>query len=180
MAIELEKLLFSVDTAELDTALKKIGALSEKLDALTTATNKTNKASNDSTKTLKNSTTETNKATDAQNQLNESTSKANAILERQKDILKFQTEGFSKGQSSVLAYAKATGAATGEIKELGNVLQMQRKLIGGDPFDKSISGLVALQNQYGEIREAMRQYSKDTELTRNQTRELTRDKERII
>ena len=180
MAIELEKLLFSVDTAELDTALKKIGALSEKLDTLTTATNKTNKASNDSTKTLKNSTTETNNATDAQNQLNESTSKANAILERQKDILKFQTEGFSKGQSSVLAYAKATGAATGEIKELGNVLQMQRKLIGGDPFDKSISGLVALQNQYGEIREAMRQYSKDTELTRNQTRELTRDKERII
>lgn len=180
MAIELEKLLFSVDTAELDTALKKIDALSEKLDTLTTATNKTNKASNDSAKTLKNSTTETNKATDAQNQLNESTSKANAILDRQKDILKFQTEGFSKGQSSVLAYAKATGAATGEIKELGNVLQMQRKLIGGDPFDKSISGLVALQNQYGEIREAMRQYSKDTELTRNQTRELTRDKERII
>lgn len=102
------------------------------------------------------------------------------VLERQKSILDFMSQGFSKGQSSVLAYAKASGSLTDELKELEGVLQTQRKLMGSDPFDKSMSGLIALKNQYGEIREAIRQYNADMDLTRNQTRELTRDKERII
>jgi len=120
------------------------------------------------------------KATQAAIKSQQTASSSLSVLERQKSILDFMTQGYSKGQSSVLAYAKATGALTDELNQIGVVMQTQRKLQGNDPFDKSMSGLVALKNQYGEIREAMRQYNAESALTRNQTRELTRDKERII
>jgi len=73
-----------------------------------------------------------------------------------------------------------TGALTDELLSLEKVLLNQRKLMSGDPFDKSMSGMVALQNQYSELKEAVRQYNTGTELSRQQTRELSRDKERII
>lgn len=110
----------------------------------------------------------------------EATSKSTSILQKQKDILEFQTQGYSKGQSGVLAYGKAAGLAAEDITELGKVLETQRKLMGGDPFDKSLSGLKSLQNQYTELKESVRQYNSDSELSSKQTRELARDKERLI
>jgi len=120
------------------------------------------------------------KATQAAIKSAQAASNSVSVLERQQSILEFMTQGFSKGQASILATAQAAGALTEELSQLGSVMQIQRKLSGNDPFDKSMSGLVALKNQYGEIREAIRQYNADSDLTRNQTRELTRDKERII
>jgi phage-related minor tail protein len=103
-----------------------------------------------------------------------------SILQRQSDILEFQTQGWSKGQSSILATAKAAGVAAEEMQSLQKVLETQRKLMGGDPFDKSISGLKSLQNQYTELKEAVRQYNTDSNLTAKQTKEIARDKERLI
>jgi len=103
-----------------------------------------------------------------------------SILERQKNILEFQTQGFSKGQSSILAYGKAAGLVSADINELGKVLETQRKLMGSDPFDKSLSGIKSLQNQYTELKESVRQYATDSNLSVKQTRELARDKERLI
>lgn len=120
------------------------------------------------------------KKTKATEKVNEVVSKNVGVLQRQKDILEFQTQGFSKGQSSILAYGKAAGLAADDISELGKVLETQRKLMGGDPFDKSLSGLKSLQNQYTELKESVRQYATDSNLTAKQTRELARDKERLI
>ena len=53
-----------------------------------------------------------------------------SILERQQAILEFQANGYSKGQASILAYAKAAGVAASEIQEIGKVLQAQRTLMG--------------------------------------------------
>lgn len=103
-----------------------------------------------------------------------------SVEERQKSITEFMTQGFSRGQASILTTAKNLGAVGDELARIGAELQTQRKLQGGDPFDKSVSGLVALKNRYTELREANRQYMKDTQLTREQTRELARDKERLI
>lgn len=115
----------------------------------------------------------------AQTNVAQATTTSTNALDRQKDVLAYMTEGFSRGQASTLAYAKATGLAADQLKELGQVLQTQRKLIGGDPFDKSTSGLLSLQTQYKETQVAIAQYNAQTGLTRQQTRELSRDYERL-
>lgn len=192
--MNLSELKFSVATKELLDAKQAI-------DNLSTAMSKLNKATADETKTAIDNekvkqqqakTIEANaKAAKAESDAiaakekatkvsTESTRSNVSVLERQQSILNFMTQGYSKGQASVLAYAQASGSATNEIRELGSVLEVQRKLMGSSPFDKSMSGLVALKNQYGEVREAIRQYNADSGLTANQTRELARDKERII
>ena len=110
----------------------------------------------------------------------EATAKNVGVLQKQKDILEFQTQGYSKGHAGILAYGRAAGLAASDIAELGKVLETQRKLMGVDPFDKSSSGLKSLQNQYTELKESVRQYNTDSDLTSKQTRELARDKERLI
>lgn len=171
--MELAQLTFSVSSEQLLKAKESIDALAVSMHNLNNAQSRESKTAKDSVKSKESLTKTTDEST-------ESTKKNVSVLERQQAILEYMTQGFSKGQSSVLAYAKASGALTSEIKELGGVLQTQRRLIGGDTFDKSMSGLVALKNQYGEIKEAIRQYNSESGLTRNQTRELTRDKERLI
>ena len=194
MPLQLDQLVFDVNTDKLKQAKDAIDALAKSMGNLNHAqqdeaasaikAEKAKQAQLDTAKKelqLKQAEEKASKTkTKAVEEETEATKKNVSVLERQQMILGYMTEGFSKGQSSVLAYAKASGALGDELKQLESVLQTQRKLIGGDVFDKSMSGLIALKNQYGEIREAIRQYNSDMDLTRNQTRELARDKERII
>lgn len=194
MPLALESLVFEVQTEKLLAAKKAIDDLSGAMQNLnkvqqeeTKSAISAEKVKQEEAKTAqavanaKIAESKAEKSLDSAKKDSINTSKQSvSILERQQTILDFMTQGFSKGQASVLAYAKTSGALTDELKQLETVLQTQRKLIGGDPFDKSMSGLVSLTNQYGEIREAIRQYNNETTLTRNQTRELARDKERII
>lgn len=208
MALELTSLVFKTETSDLERASKVIGELVTnvgKLDkaardaaqteaTLARAAKDNAKANLDNAKAqdvrLKSTitadkadqqaTAAIEKKTKATEKVNEVVNKNVGVLQRQKDILEFQTQGFSKGQSSILAYGKAAGLAAEDIGELGKVLETQRKLMGGDPFDKSLSGLKSLQNQYTELKESVRQYATDSNLTAKQTRELARDKERLI
>lgn len=185
--MNLSELKFQVDTAKLKEAVDRVKELSGAVSNLNKVTSDETKAAieNEKVKQQQAKTAEAiAKAKVAEEKATKSSSvsaKENtSVLERQQNILNYMTQGYSKGQATVLAYAQASGAATSEIKELGNVLEIQRKLMGASPFDKSMSGLVALKNQYGEVREAIRQYNADSGLTASQTRDLARDKERII
>lgn len=100
-----------------------------------------------------------------------------SIQQRQADILDFMQQGYTRGQSSILAYAKAAGEATTEIAK---ILDLQRQLIGGDPFDKSLSGLKALKNELTTMTEVQRLYNEGSSLTAKQVRELARDEERLL
>ena len=208
MALELSELKFIVNDSDLKRASETIGNLVTnvgKLDkaardaaqteaTLARAAKDNAKANLDNAKaqdTRLKSTIAADKAdqqaaaaierkTKATEKATESSAKNVGVLQRQKDILEFQTQGFSRGQSSILAYAKAAGLAAEDIGELSKVLETQRKLMGGDPFDKSLSGLKSLQNQYTELKESVRQYATDSNLTAKQARELARDKERLI
>lgn len=99
------------------------------------------------------------------------------ILQRQKDIFEFMTQGFSKGQSSILATAKASGQLTEELK---GVLNSMRVLQGGDPFDKSLGAVTRISNEYRELKDELRMVGARVELTSQQYRELTRAKLGII
>lgn len=194
MSFELSSLIFQTDTSKLKEAKAAIDDLAVSMQGLNKSLQEESKTAIASSKAKEaeaKASLAATKANDAlvksvenkakaEEQSSSAVSKSTSVLERQQDVLNFMTEGFSRGQSSILAYAKSTGILGDELKQLEVVLQTQRKLIGGDPFDKSISGLVALANKYREIKEAIRQYNAESGLTREQTRELTRDKERLI
>jgi phage-related minor tail protein len=199
--MDLSQLVFKVDTTELDAAVKKVADLGSSVKELNQVSKDTVKTSKEVSKaereaaqareaSAKAAVAEV-RAEEAKNKVKKDTTKTvkettvavkenTTVLERQKNILEFMTQGFSKGQAGYMATAKAAKATTAEMKELTDVLLLQRKLSGGDPFDKSNSGLVSLRNRLTEVREANRLYSAGIELTRNQTREMARDKERLI
>lgn len=185
--MDLAQLRFQVDTRELDRAGAAIGELVVNVGKLDKAARDQArveatlaKAAKDSAKANLDNAKAVESTEKAQKSAANAVARSTSILERQKDILEFQTQGFSKGQSSILAYGKAAGLAAADISELGKVLETQRKLMGSDPFDKSLSGIKSLQNQYTELKESVRQYATDSNLSAKQTRELARDKERLI
>ena len=157
--MDLQTLTFKVETGELTKAVTAINELG-------TAVSKLNKP-------VKESTVTTEKATKV-------TKENTTVLQRQQDILKFMTEGYSKGQASVLAYAKASGALTGDIDLLGKTLKTQRTLMGTDPFDKSIGALQTLRNEYKMVNEVQNLYNQNLGLTKAQMETLAREKQRLI
>lgn len=214
MALELEALLFSVDSKPLEEAINKANQLTQAVQNLNKASQDSTKAAIDEAKVrvqlakvaaeeakakIQNAKAEEaeNKTKEAKLRLTEKEEKARiqneaaikkesdaqakqvTILEKQSSVLDFMAQGFSKGQSGVLAMAQAAGLATGQMQELMNVLKQQRALMGANPFDKSQQGLTSLENQFKALNEATRQYNINSGLTREQTRELSRDKERI-
>jgi hypothetical protein len=182
--LNLDAIKFEVDTSDLVLAVEKLNTLrtsvsqlkapvvdlarAEKLQAEAALAQA--KAADVASKTM------TRKAA-AQKTLESATKAATSILQRQQDVLTFMASGFSKGQSGILASAKAAGQLS---KELEDVLLAQRKLQGGDPFDKSQAGAVRLKNELAELKDEMRAAGAGIELTSKQYKELARDKMRLI
>ena len=220
--MDLNSLVFKVESKELDEAYQKLEKLSDAVEQFgkvqkkqTSAAEAANAAEIDSLKVLKAKSEaleaeskavlagikveekkeqQLKKTAKAQEEVivkTKETSKAvaeveaetdgtNKVLQRQRDILSFMTQGYSRGQAAIMATAKATGILSQESKELGTNLTVQRQLIGGDPFDKSISGLTTLRNKYQELQESVMQFNAQSGLTSKQAADLSRDKERLI
>jgi lambda family phage tail tape measure protein len=191
MALNLEELKFVVNTEDLDTAAKKINALG---DAIVKVNKPLKESAMDSEKLAQaqaktaeaaaKAELATTKAALAAEKLSKATDSASdsgktqmSILEKQQSILDFMTQGYTKGQSTILAYTKASGEATSEVAK---ILDAQRQLAGGDPFDKSLSGIKSLRNELKVLEEVQRLYGQGVELTGKQVRDLALDKERLI
>ena len=171
--MDLEQLKFIVDTSDLERASVVLSKLNTSVSAL-------NKPLQEMHVNSKKVAEASDKLNASQEKTEKSTKKTTSVLERQQTILEFMAQGYSKGQSSQLAYAKAAGALTSEIEQLGKVLQTQRTLMGTDPFDKSIGALQSLKNEYTVIKEVQRLYNAELGLSKNQMVDLAREKLRLI
>ncbi len=171
--MDLAQLKFVVDTSELKNA-------SAEIEKLTVAVSKLDKPMRETSQSASNLSKQYSEVDKTSSKTVESTKKQTTVLERQQMILEFMTQGFSKGQASQLAYAKAAGALTNDLEQLGKVLQTQRTLMGTDPFDKSIGALQSLRNEYTVIKEVQRLYNADLGLTKSQMEDLAREKLRLI
>lgn len=199
--IELDSLKFSVDTSELVKAITEVGNLQKAVSNLNKplAENAriSAKAAKESAgvaiaeekvaqakaKTLaaeSRATAAKERAEKATDRLIKKETEQISVLERQQNIYNFMTQGYSKGQATVLAQAKAQGALGDELERVGKILNDQRKLLGGDPFDKSISGLTSLRNAMRELKDEQRTFTAGIEMTSKQYKEFARDKLRII
>lgn len=183
MSFELSTLKFNVDTADLATALTMV----DKLQSGVTALAKPIKGMGEAAKAAASEVDGNTKAVSANTK---SVKENQSVLERQEAILKFMADGYSKGQSSILAMGKATGLAEVEMDKLGNTLDRQRKLLGSEPFDRSIGAIKVLRNELGALREAYRQTlaankgneggESITALSTKQSKDLYREKYRLI
>ena len=191
--LDLDSIVFKVDTAELDAAALKIDKLATNMSKLVKPvqqaeidSSKLAEAKAKEAKAISQAAEAAAKAEKAQSGLVKATKEAGEsakvsmnALEKQTQILENMTLGFSRGQSTVLTYAKAAGLATESLEELKKVLLTQRELVGGDPFDKSTSGLLELNQRMREGVTANQLYSNGIELTQKQTAALSRDLERL-
>lgn len=185
--MDLAELKFVVNTEDLERAAKEVAKLGTEVSKLNKPMQDLSKESAKTNKELSKTEEATDKAAAAQRKLEQAqtksvdaTSKSVSVLERQNLILEYMAQGNSKGQSSILATAKAAGALDEEMLQLVNTLKIQRTLIGGDPFDKSIGLMQKLQNEYKTTTEVSNLFNKNLGLTEKQMIELAREKERLI
>lgn len=175
--LDLPSLVFKTDTKELKDAFTDIQSLGKAMDDLSKKSEKLSTSAEKVTKVTKKSA---NDLSDANREVADSADNTNKILERQQTILEYQAKGFSKGQASTLAYAKAVGATTTELEQLGKVLQTQRTLMGNDPFDKSLGSLKSLQNELKVLKDVQRQYTAELDISSKQMKDLSLDRLRLI
>ena len=202
--MNLSEIKFTVDTGALDSALSKItqlkasagtiketvaarkGSITVQREEIKLAADQEKleqsrlKTADLAAKASKAQAQATKSSSDATKELSESTKQSVSVLDKQQIILDYMTKGYTKGQSSILAMAQVAGAARDEISALGEVLDTQRRLIGGDPFDKSLSSLKSLKNEYAILRDEMEAYNSGMMLTSKQIRGLAEDKQRLI
>lgn len=193
--LELSKIKFGVDTTELDAVTSKIATVIKAVEGLSNAQTRAQVNNSKASKAAAATAQAEAKALLAQLKLQEAkekqtktsadtaekaSRKTSSALELETSKLEFMTQAYSQGMAGKLAYAKAAGATADELERLGKVLQDQRKIIGGDPFDKSLGGLKALGNEYSVVKEQMRLYNAELGLTQKQTQGLARDKLRMI
>jgi len=194
MALNLEELRFVVDTTELDAAAKKISALGDALNKV----NKPVKESAINAEKLAQAQANTAEATakaelaatkaalaaeklgKAQDTATDSSKKGMTILERQVTILENMAKGYSRGDASILATAKAMGVANEELAKIGETRQAQRALTGADPFDKSQGAIEAWTNKLKIAAEMDSLYAQGLGLTKTQLKELAIEKQRLI
>lgn len=198
--IELDSLKFTVDTSDLVTAVTKVQALqtavtnlnkplaeNAKISAKVAAENAKVAVAEEKVAQAKNKTVESqarveaaqNRAAKAGERVTSSTKQQTTVLEKNQSIYEFMLQGYSKGQATTLAAAKAQGALAEELMQVGKVLQDQRKLMGGDPFDKSMQGLLSLKNALVDMDAENRMVNQGLQLTSKQYKELSRDLQRI-
>lgn len=185
--MDLATLKFVVETEDLEKAATRIKELGTEVSKLNKPMQDLTKESAKSNKELSKAEEAAAKAALAQHKLEQAqaksadaTSKSTSVLERQTLITKYMADGNSKGQASILATAKAAGALDDEMIELSNTLKLQRTLIGGDPFDKSIGLMQKLTNETKIVTEVNELFNKGLNLTEKQMTDLAREKERLI
>jgi phage-related minor tail protein len=185
--MDLAELKFVVKTEQLDEAATKIEALgvavsklNKPMQDLTKESAKTNKELSKAEEAAAKAALAQHKLEQAQGKSAETIGKSTSLLERHNLIVEYQAKGYSKGQASIMATAKASGALDDVLKELGNTLKLQRTLMGTDPFDKSIGLMQKLQNETRITSEVNALFNRNLGLTEKQMIDLAREKERLI
>lgn len=193
--MNLSELVFKTNTDDLDKVIKKLDEVGTRVQNLTKIQEK---AATDSAKAdkaaaaaqdaqnkaaisgIKLEEAKAKAASDTSKTVTESSDRAAAFLQKMTDKLEFMKQGFSSGQASIMAQAKALGILGEALTGVGKNLDLVRKLQGNEPFDKSIGAIKALTNAYDILKESNRLLNAETGLTRKQAQDLARDKIRLL
>lgn len=163
MALDLDKIIFAVDTTALDTAITKIEKLGTAVTTLNKPIEKLEKVTGDASKSVDKVAKSSGEATD----------KVEALQKKLENTYKDLSQGFTKGESSILNYARTLGIAEDALKPI----QEQLKLIGkltSDPFDSAIGSIRSVTKEFEMMNHRADLASKGIILTAKQLKEYSR------
>lgn len=143
--LNLESLRFVVDTSDLERAGKQIDELGNKLEKVSSrpstqfaqATEKASKATKqmgDSAEAAAGKIAKVGKST------SDTISPVEALQKRLKNTFVDLSEGFTRGESSILNLARSLNASETQMKEFKSILQEISKLLK-DPFDNALGAI---------------------------------------
>lgn len=163
MALELGDLIFKVNTAELDSAITKIDKLGTAVSALNKPIEKLDKATGDASKSVDKVAKSSGEATD----------KVEALQKKLENTYKDLSQGFTKGESSILNYARTLGIAGDALKPIEDQLKLIGKL-STNPFDSAIGSIRSVTKEFEMMNHRADLASKGIILTAKQLKEYSR------
>ncbi len=199
--VELDTLKFTVETSQLQDAIAKVNALqtavanlnkplaenakvaakvAQETAKVAVADEKVAQAKAKTAEAEGKAEAAKNRAERAAGRVIKNTEAEASAVEKLRIQLDYMAKGYTTGQSSRLAAMQSSGAAVQELTEAMDIFTRMTKLKGGDPFDKSLSGVTALKNGLRELRVEQLLSDKGIELSSKQYKEFARDKLRIV
>jgi len=162
---ELDAIKLQVDTSQLDNAVKQIDALKKAAEQIGKETNRSvQQPKQDShVKSYTKSIEEQAKSVDKLDKL---------YSKLDQTILDLANE-FTKGESSILRYARSLGATKDQMQEVEARLTKLRPLVK-DPFDSAIGSVRRISQEFNELQNRQDLLSKGFHLSSKELREYSR------
>ena len=200
MALELENLVFSVSTGQLDDARIKLAKLGDAVNALNKPMQDMARSSAKTNEVIAKSELAAEKARQAQKALAEEVQDAGEKMSRvEKNLQKVTTglqifrgetvnvkdasvnlgDSFTKSQANFLAMQLQLGATAEQLKSFAKEFIDFNKMTSTNTFDNSIRGLNKLKQETKELAEVDKLMRDGIALTKDQIVNLTRDSERL-
>jgi len=198
--VDLQNLVFSVDSTQLDEARIKIaklgdavGALNKPLQDMARSSAKTNEIVAKSELAAEKARAATKALGEQVEDSGEQMSRTEAYINKLVTGLKiFRGEtitvqdsalklgdSFTKGQANALAYQMQIGATTDQLKLIAKQFQDINAFSNTNPFDKSTRGLSTLRQEIAELQMVDKFMRDGVALTREQIINLAKDSERL-
>jgi len=162
---ELDAIKLQVDTSQLDAAVKQVDALKKATEQIGKETNRrVQQPKQDShVKSYTKSIEEQYKSVDKLDKL---------YSKLDQTILDLANE-FTKGESSILRYARSLGATKDQMQEIEARLAKLRPLVK-DPFDSAIGSVRRISQEFNELQNRQDLLSKGFHLSSKELREYSR------
>lgn len=183
MALQLEKLIFDVDTTKLQAAQKEVENLAKTVQDFNRTKAASERESAKAAKEAEKATKEVQKAqqasADATDAVTNKIIKLNDTLSFLRNDLKLSETGFTKSQAGVLAWAKGLDASSDSMKELAGIFDNFNRIMGEQALDKSVAGFNMINRQIKELQITAELTANGFNLTAAQVKQLTRDMEAL-
>ena len=184
MALQLEKLIFDVNTDKLQAAQKEVENLAKTVQDFNRtkaasdresakAAKEAEKAARDAEKATKAAAKAQEEAAKKTDENTKSQAKLDSLIERLNNNFKDLAAGFTKGESGILNQARAAGAFEKSLEPVIDLLE-KIKQFSNNPFDASLGSLRSITQEFEAMATRAELANKQIFLTSKQLMEYSR------
>lgn len=171
--MDLATLSFSVDTSQLDTAIQKVEKLTIAVSDLNKVNDKTSAVSSAAAAASKKLASEQENLGNSTEKTNDKLKDSEKLLERLKNQYSDLTDGFTKGESSILNQARSYGILGESLEPFRAQLKLIKELTK-DPFDASIGAIRSVSAELEKLNARSTLASQGIALSNKQLEEYSR------
>ena len=178
--MDLQKLVFSVDSTQLDEARIKIAklgdavaALNKPLQDMSRSSAKTNEVIAKSELAAEKARVATKALADTTGQVKEKVDPLAKLIEKLSNNYTDMASGFTKGESSILNQARNLGVFGSELQPVIALLE-KIKTLNKDPFDASLGGVRSITQEFEKLQQRANLAAQGIMLTSKQLGEYSK------